>query len=123
MKRPILIVVETNRGLADLTRRLVEAQGLGVRLTEQLREVCDLLSQHLDIVLLAAPAAVAAVRTALFVRPTARPHILVVTGQGDSKERALELMEAGASSFMRSPASPKAILKAVHRIRRLLAAA
>jgi len=123
MKNTILIVVETNANLADLTRRLVEAQGLGVCLTRRLQEACDLLSGSLDIVLLNAHSAAAAVRTALFGRNGQKPHILAVTTVGGSKEHVLELMEAGASFFMSGPASPKQILKEVHKIRKLLAAA
>jgi len=89
MKNPILIVVEGNFYLADQTLRLVQAQGLLVRLTVELREACDLLQQRLDIVLLAAPLAVAAVRATLFNRNRSlhpRQQILVVAKAGDSRK-------------------------------------
>ena len=66
MKKTILIVMEENRNLADQTLRLVEAQGLLARMTKELGEACELLSQSLDIVVLTAQFAVSAVRTTLF---------------------------------------------------------
>ncbi|NOZ24168.1 MAG: hypothetical protein GXP25_24090 [Planctomycetes bacterium] len=120
MKPPILIVVEQNGSLADETLRLVRAQGLSVRITQHLQEACELLSQRLDIVLLTAPAAAAAVRSALFQLKQPHPGILVVVSERNSKEALLELLEAGAFSFMRQPRTATSILKELHRIRRLL---
>lgn len=123
MRKPILIIVEGNGQLADMTLRLVQAQGLLVRLTARMADACDLLAKGLDIVVLAVPRAVAAVRTAAHVRRLDEQRILAVAGIGDCKEAAMELMEAGAFSFMEASASPKAILKEIHRIRRLFRAA
>ncbi|MEW6357560.1 MAG: hypothetical protein AB1696_14610 [Planctomycetota bacterium] len=120
METAILIVVEQNVRLAHETLRLVEAQGLLVRLARHLQEASDLLSQRMDIILLSAPAAAAAVRSALFRREGERPRVLVVVSESGSKESALELLEAGAFSFMQQPRSASSILKEMHRIRRLL---
>ena len=120
MKATILIVVEQNGNLADETLRLLKAQGLGVQLARHLREACHLLSQHLDIVLLTASVAAAAVRSALFTENQDTLRVLVVAGEEGSKEAMLELLEAGAFSFMHTPRSASSILKEMHRIRKLL---
>lgn len=122
MATPILIVVERNVSLTDETLRLVEAQGLLVRLAGHLREACDLLSQRIDIVLLSVPAAAPAVRSTLFRQKGNRPRVLVVVSEEGSKESVVELLEAGVFSFMRQPRSASSILKEMHRIRRLLRA-
>ena len=123
MKKTLLIVMEEDGPLADQTRRLLEAQGLLVRLTRELREASKLITAGPDVVLLTAPFAVAAVRAVLFGTDADQQRVLVVAGPDDSKERMIELMEAGAFSFMRSPDSPKDIAKEMHRIRKLLNAA